>query len=335
MALLIIFSGLLFAASAAVAAGGDPCNSTIVYHSQRSCGGSGWEFNGVNSTEDCAAKCCAHPASSPFAIDGCVAWSLNGWNQCFLCKADRKTGAVPPPKPAGDKCDHDGGTNCSTGVVTPPTPPPLPPAPLTGPLGGEASVEYVNYARGLRWPSKLNGSAFARVELDASGWPTADCVMVVFDDRPTHAWAPPMDDPEKRQADLAGDWTLLITGNADKVSLSDPGTKGITLGKSSYDKKSNTLTVTVTIAKGKYPQVSNLVVLKFEGTQANATAAKGSGFTGLRFIMPGYAAKPTQLFSDNWAALMKPFDHLRWMGTTGACAVQLIASLESVCRLWD
>lgn len=29
--------------------------------------------------------------------------------------------------------------------------------------------------------------------------PLMDCQIVIFDDRPTHAWAPPMDDPEHRQ----------------------------------------------------------------------------------------------------------------------------------------
>ena len=57
---------------------------------------------------------------------------------------------------------------------------------------------------------------------------------------------------------------------------------------------------------------------KFEDTQQDGSAAKGTGFRDLKMLMPAHDSLPTtQLFSDNWAALMKPFDHLRWMGSTG------------------
>ena len=70
------------------------------------------------------------------------------------------------------------------------------------------------------------------------------------------------------------------------------------------------------IAEGKYPQVVNLVALKFEDTQQNANAARDR-FRDLQMLMPGHKLPSKQLFSDNWAALMKPFDHLRVMGVTG------------------
>lgn len=91
-------------------------------------------------------------------------------------------------------------TGCSTGLVTPPPPPPLPPAPTKGPLGGEASPQYVNYARGMRWPTYVNGSTNLNrtTEMTADGWPLVDCTIVIFDKRPTGAWAPPIDDPEQR-----------------------------------------------------------------------------------------------------------------------------------------
>ena len=50
-----------------------------------------------------------------------------------------------------------------------------------------------------------------------------------FDYRPTGAWAPPIDDPEQRQADLSGEWTLLLTGKAGGIKLADPAIKGITV----------------------------------------------------------------------------------------------------------
>jgi hypothetical protein len=275
--------------------------------------------NKVEGATACQALCCAD-ATKALPNDGCNAWFMNDYGQCFMCsgKGDKE----PPPAVKADKnsgCrEPPAVTNCSTGLVTPPPPPPLPPAPTKGPLGGEASAEYVDYARGMRWPSHLNGSQLDRSLLSPEGWPLVDCTICVFDHRPVGAWAPPIDDPEQRQVDLSGSWTLALTGKAT-VSLSDPAIKGITLGAVSYDAASNTQTQTLTIAKGKYPEIVNLVALKFEDTQQDADAAKGSGFSQLQMLMPGYdqKKKAAQLFSDNWAALMKPFDHLRWMGSTG------------------
>jgi hypothetical protein len=51
------------------------------------------------------------------------------------------------------------------------------------------------------------------------------------DDRPTHAWAPPMDDPLQKQEDFSGEWTLTLSGNAT-VNLVSP--VGITLGSPVY-----------------------------------------------------------------------------------------------------
>ena len=93
------------------------------------------------------------------------------------------------------------------------------------------------------------------------------------------------------------------------------------LGASAYDAGTNTQATPITIAKGKFPEVVNLLVLTFSDTQSNSSAPLGTGFSDLKLLMPGYAAgstsKPTPLFSDDWAALLKPLDHVRWMGATG------------------
>lgn len=314
----LLLSALTFCSAAVAsseAGAGCPSNSTVEPgFARRSCIAK--IVNSVASASACQSLCCADAAKT-LPNDGCNAWFINDYNQCFMCSG--KGDSQPPPAVKADKNQGcrvpPAATNCSTGLVTPPPPPPLPPAPTKGPLGGEASAQYVDYARGMRWPSHLNGTQLDRSLLSPEGWPLTDCVIVMFDSRPVGAWAPPMDDPEKRQADLSGDWTLSLKGKA-KVSLSDPAIKGITLGAATYDASSNTQTQTLTIAKGKYPDVVNLVVLKFENTQQDASADQGSGFRDLRLVMPGFAGKQ-QLFSDNWAALMKPFDHLRWMGTTG------------------
>lgn len=63
-------------------------------------------LNNVNTSDECAAACCAHTASNPYASDGCTAWSLNGWSQCFLC-TDAGNQTI---EPAPTKCSAK--TNC-------------------------------------------------------------------------------------------------------------------------------------------------------------------------------------------------------------------------------
>jgi hypothetical protein len=94
---------------------------------------------------------------------------------------------------------------------------------------------------------------------------------------------------------------------------------GISLGTPSYNQATNTLTQPIVFAKGKYPHVENLLVLAFNQTKATPTSAVGTGFKGMQILRPGYSPSGhgTQLFTDNWAQLLKIFDHTRWMGTTG------------------
>ena len=97
----------------------------------------------------------------------------------------------------------------------------------------------------------------------------------------------------------------MITGKSAEISSN--GVAGITVGESVYDGTTNTQTTRVTIAKGNYPQVSHLMSLTFTGTQTSELAPNNTGFRNLRFIAPGYADKQDQLFTDDWAAVMKPF----------------------------
>ena len=160
---------------------------------------------------------------------------------------------------------------------------------------------------------KLNAST----ELSPEGWPLVDCSVVIFDDRPIGAWAPPIDDPEQRQQNFSGVWSLSLVGRADVSLVSN---QGISLGPTHYDAGTNTLTANITIAPGHYPGVSNLLILRFTNTRRNATAPANSGFQHLRVHRPGYGHASKQLFTDDFAAMMRPFDHLRWMGYTGTNA---------------
>eukprot|EP01043_Picozoa_sp_COSAG02_P011398 COSAG02_NODE_419_length_22613_cov_22.994492_12_plen_218_part_00 len=110
-----------------------------------------------------------------------------------------------------------------------------------------------------------------------------------------------------------------LRGNAN-VTLIDP--IGISLGAPSYSKETNTLTQSIIFAKGGYPKVQNLLALSFTDTRATPGSDAGSGFSELKIYRPGYAPElqdeaPPQLFTDNMMALLKIFDHTRWMGTTG------------------
>lgn len=98
---------------------------------------------------------------------------------------------------------------------------------------------------------------------------------------------------------------------------------GISLGKPVYDEQNNTLTLPIIFAKGSYPKVQNLLVLRFTNTRALPTspaAVNGTGFRDLHVYRPGYgpsSGKSAQLFTDNWAQLMSTFTRVRWMGATG------------------
>ena len=105
---------------------------------------------------------------------------------------------------------------CTTGTVKPTflPAPPLPPTVVPS-IGTEANAQYTDGAfNSLRPPAYSNGSAAAlnrTTELDAEGWPKMDCQITIFDDRPTHAWAPPMDDPEHRQASEPTGTELIVS----------------------------------------------------------------------------------------------------------------------------
>ena len=131
-----------------------------------------------------------------------------------------------------------------------------------------------------------------------------------------------MDDPEKRQKDLSGVWTLTIVGNAS-LELVSP--VGITLGATRYDPSTNVLSAAITVGKGAYPAVQNLLIVRFTRTRAtpgSPQGANGTGFSNLTVHRPGYgpgadAPRDDQLYTDDMMAVLGIFDHTRWMGATG------------------
>ena len=302
----------------------------------------------------CEKWCCAdsalHPAPYPGAhTEGCAAWFYRAGHtivgQCFICRGiDRhgNPGVIPPVNTTS--CKNE--SQCTTGTVEP-TPGPKPPTPPTviPRIGTEGKVAYADGAReSLRHPTYANGSGTPlneTTELTPLGWPMMDCEITIFDDRPTHAWAPPMDDPDHRQADYSGTWTLSIVGNATVELIN---AVGITLGAPSYDATANVMTQPIVFAKGGWPDVHNLLCLRFTGTRATPTSpakVNGTGFVNMTVRRPGYGPtavgkKSTQLFTDEWAQLLGIFDHVRWMGAVATseynwrCAAPNAASCSTV-----
>lgn len=83
-------------------------------------------------------------------------------------------------------------------------PPPTSPA-LEVEVGGRPST-FCDVIKGSNPFKDEQGEA---VDVDESGWPKADGKMVVFDLRPTFAWSPPINNPEKKiPQNLDGVWKL-------------------------------------------------------------------------------------------------------------------------------
>ena len=174
----------------------------------------------TSAAAECEALCCADNRANPIPYPGamgkgCKAWFQNQYKQCFMCNGvdshGRPTKPTPPVNKTEKSCQDAEREPCMTGTVTP-APAPIPPKPPTviPHLGTESSAQYVNAARGMKVPTQIGNSSAPlndTTELTELGWPLADCQILIFDHRPTHAWAPPMDDPEHRQLDYSGSWT--------------------------------------------------------------------------------------------------------------------------------
>ncbi|XP_065175681.1 uncharacterized protein LOC135805558 [Sycon ciliatum] len=147
------------------------------------------------------------------------------------------------------------------------------------------------------------------IPIDESGWPKADVQGVIFDERPAFAWAPPEDDPQKKQPKESGVFKLSLQGYADMKSASPP----LTVANAKYDESSNTMSADVTLPEG----APDLMVIEFTNTRRTSKSENGTGFTNLRITYPGYEHNTEQLFLDPYLEALKPFDHMRFMGFTG------------------
>ncbi len=154
--------------------------------------------------------------------------------------------------------------------------------------------------------------AFARPDgkpcaTDAQGWPKEDGSTVLMDDRPTFAWAPPMDDPAQFQPEESGTYTLQFSGQADVTAEANPQ---VHVKNLKYDAARNESTAEVVLPKG----APNLIVLNFRATRRSHEQPEGTGIANLRFVRPGYPVATSELFTSNFLNSLKPFKFLRFMG---------------------
>lgn len=127
------------------------------------------------------------------------------------------------------------------------------------------------------------------VAVDAEGWPLADASTVFFG-----------------TGNTTGKYHLRFEGQAQKVQVMWLGGKVDSL---SWDAATNTSTAVVTLTG----PMGGSGGLALTGTRRTASSALGSGFRDLHLWRPGYPADGSRLFTDEWEALMRRFQVVRFM----------------------
>lgn len=187
----------------------------------------------------------------------------------------------------------------------------FPPPPTSANLGVEVGARPPAFCDVVKESRPFIDDQGNAVKTDENGWPMGDGKLVVFDLRPAFAWAPPIDDPEKKiPKNLDGIWKLAFVGIAN-VSIADDSFKG-SITNMQFDNTTNVSTLDI-----NYPKDEALMSLQFDNTQRLPTAAQGSGVVNISIIAPYCDQKNTTLFTPMFIKAMQPFDHLRFMGTLG------------------
>lgn len=177
-------------------------------------------------------------------------------------------------------------------------PSPAPGVGIGGCTEGARSRVFVDLGRGFRPFQEFNGGG--RVATDERGWPLGDGFTVIFDIRPTFAWAPPIDDPDRFQPDWSGSYALSFRGQAEVRAT---GSDGLSIEDLSYDPDTD-----ITRGRVVVPQGAGLLLLEFRNTSG--------GVRDLHVIRPGYDPDTTQLFTNEFLSALEPFSTLRFMGFT-------------------
>ena len=159
----------------------------------------------------------------------------------------------------------------------------------------------------------IDATTGKEVPFDSNGWPMSDGKLVVFDLRPAFAWAPPIDDPEKRIPKyLDGTWKLSFNGSAN-VSIADNSFSG-SIENVVFDNTTNMTTADII-----YTKTDALMVLMFTNTKRTPSSPQNSGVTNVSIIAPYCVQKsgPPPTFNPYFIKALQPFDHMRFMGILG------------------
>lgn len=187
----------------------------------------------------------------------------------------------------------------------------FPPPPTSATLGVEVGARPPAFCDVMKESRPFSDEQGKAVAVDENGWPKADGKLVVFDLRPAFAWAPPIDDPEKKiPENLDGIWKLSFSGLAN-VSIADGSFSG-SISNIKFDNTTN-----VTTADINYPKSEALMVLTFSDTQRTPSDPKGSGVVNVSIIAPYCDQDKPTLFTPMLIKALQPFDHIRFMGVLG------------------
>ncbi|MGD0733387.1 MAG: fibronectin type III domain-containing protein, partial [Terracidiphilus sp.] len=188
-------------------------------------------------------------------------------------------------------------------------------------IGAESSDRPTGFIDAFKDQGRLtvNGSGDA-VPTDSSGNPLSDGIVVVFDDRPVPAWAPPIDDPAQYQPNMSGTYTMSFSGQATLSSVA--GNPTLTFTNQVYNSATNTTTVNVYLPGGPtFADGPALMVISFTNTILTPGSGTNSGIANLQVIRPGFtlaeAANPTQVFDPLFVSAFGPFAYIRFMGWLG------------------
>jgi fibronectin type 3 domain-containing protein len=188
-------------------------------------------------------------------------------------------------------------------------------------IGAESSDRPTGFIDAFKDQGRLfQDNSGNPVPTDASGNPLSDGIAVIFDDRPTPAWAPPIDDPAQYQPNMSGTYTMSFTGEATLSSVA--GNPTLMFSNQTYNPDTNTTTVSVYLPGGAtYADGPALMVISFTNTVLNSGGGTNTGIANLQVIRPGFtlaeAANSTQVFDPLFVSAFGPFSYIRFMGWLG------------------
>ncbi len=161
------------------------------------------------------------------------------------------------------------------------------------PLG--VNIGTPQFVDAMKTANAFSGLEGKPVTLDASGWPTGDAEVGVFDTRVNMPWNGP--DPLAVPADMSGTYHLSFSGQADVTPHKD---SPFTLANKKYEAATDTTTADLVLPKGE-----NFLIVQFRNTKG--------GVRNVKLIRPGYPVITKQVFTTPFLDAIQPFQAIRLM----------------------